>query len=156
MMKFGFITDPRERNRFVRFAIVGTIGAGVDFATFNLFSSVFKFHHVLASILSFACAILSNFTWNRYWTYPDSRSKPISRQLITFSIVNIIGLAVRTPLFALLSGPLASLFETINLKSNYNFASETFGHNAALALAILVVMMWNYFINRYWTYNDVD
>ena len=24
-----------------------------------------------------------------------------------------------------------------------------------LALAIGVVMMWNFFINRYWTYNDV-
>ena len=155
-MKLTFLTDPRERTRFIRFAIVGTIGAGVDFATFNLFSSVFHFHHVVASILSFSCAILSNFTWNRYWTYPDSRSKPITRQLITFSIVNIMGLAIRTPLFALLSSPLAVLFIKIDYSWISTISAEVLGHNAALAFAILVVMMWNYFVNRYWTFNDVE
>lgn len=155
-MKFAFITDPRERTRFIRFAIVGSIGAVVDFATFNVFSSVFHLHHVLASILSFSCAILSNFTWNRYWTYPDSRSKPITHQLITFSIVNIIGLAIRTPLFALLSRPLATVFTMINYSQISNIPAEVLGHNAALAFAILVVMMWNYFVNRYWTFNDVE
>jgi putative flippase GtrA len=29
------------------------------------------------------------------------------------------------------------------------------GHNAALAVAIGIVMLWNYFANRYWTYNDI-
>jgi putative flippase GtrA len=33
--------------------------------------------------------------------------------------------------------------------------TEFMGHNGALAIAVLVVMMWNYFVNRYWTYNDV-
>ncbi len=155
-MKLRVITDPQERRRFIRFAIVGTIGALVDFATFNLFSGVFYIHHVVASVFSFTAAILSNFTWNRYWTYPDSRSKPISNQLIVFSIVNVIGLAIRTPLFAWLSGPLARLFELINIPVIKDLPAEMLGNNAALAFAILVVMMWNYFVNRYWTYNDVE
>jgi putative flippase GtrA len=28
--------------------------------------------------------------------------------------------------------------------------------NATLAIAIGIVMLWNYFVNRYWTYNDVE
>jgi len=153
---FTFITDSRERIRFIRFAIVGTIGALVDFGTFNLFSSGFHLHHVVASVFSFVAAVLSNFTWNRYWTYPDSRSKPITQQLITFSLVNLIGLGIRTPLFALLSGPLEHLFDLVKIPGLKNFPAEMIGHNAALGFAILVVMMWNYFINRYWTYNDIE
>lgn len=155
-MKFTFFTDPKERKRFIRFAIVGSIGAVVDFATFNLFSGVLHIHHVVASVISFAAAILSNFTWNRYWTYPDSRSKPISQQLFVFSLVNIMGLAIRTPLFAILSDPLRRLFELASIPPLQYFSAEMLGHNTALAIAILVVMMWNYFINRYWTYNDID
>jgi putative flippase GtrA len=30
------------------------------------------------------------------------------------------------------------------------------GYNAAKVLATGVVMFWNFFINRFWTYNDVD
>jgi prepilin signal peptidase PulO-like enzyme (type II secretory pathway) len=34
------ISNPRERTRFLRFAVVGIMGAVVDFGTFNLLSSV--------------------------------------------------------------------------------------------------------------------
>jgi putative flippase GtrA len=35
-------------------------------------------------------------------------------------------------------------------------AAQLLAKNATLAVVIAVVMIWNYFINRYWTYNDVD
>jgi len=144
-----------ERTRFIRFAIVGTIGAIVDFVTFNLLSGVLGIHHVWASVGSFTAAILSNFTWNRYWTYPDSRTKPLTRQMLEFSVVNLMGLAIRTPLFAGLSGSLVTLFGLVPFLPISIFTPEFLGHNSALAFAILVVMMWNYFVNRYWTYNDI-
>ena len=150
------ITEPRERTRFLKFAVVGTIGAVVDFGFFNLLSGFFGVQHVWASVLSFTAAIISNFTWNRYWTYPDSRSKPLTRQLVEFFAVNIIGLGIRTPLFAGLSGPLESLFSRVSFLPISIFTPEFLGHNGALAIAVLVVMLWNYFVNRYWTYNDVE
>ena len=30
------------------------------------------------------------------------------------------------------------------------------GESIAWALAVVIVMFWNFFVNRYWTYNDVD
>ena len=95
-------TNPRERTRFLKFAVVGIVGAVVDFGAFNLFTSLLGMTAVLASVLSFIAAIISNFTWNRYWTYPDSRSKPIAQQLTQFSVVSVIGLVIRTPIIALL------------------------------------------------------
>ncbi|MCJ7533953.1 MAG: GtrA family protein, partial [Anaerolineales bacterium] len=87
----SIITNPRERTRFFRFAAVGIFGAVVDFGTFNLLTNFVGLSAVWASVFSFIAAIISNFTWNRYWTYPDSRSKPLGRQLFQFSFVSILG-----------------------------------------------------------------
>jgi len=154
-MKLVVLNDPIERTRFIRFAVVGTIGAVVDFCVFNLLHGVFGIQEVWASVFSFTTAVLSNFTWNRYWTYPDSRSKPISNQLLTFTVVNIIGLGIRTPLFAGLSGLLKNLFALLPFLPVAVITADFLGNNGALAIAILVVMLWNFFVNRYWTYNDV-
>jgi len=35
-------------------------------------------------------------------------------------------------------------------------SAEILAKNATLAFAIGVVMIWNFFINRYWTYNDIE
>jgi putative flippase GtrA len=150
------LINPRERIRFMRFAVVGIIGAVVDFGTFNLLSSVVGLNVVLASVFSFIAAIISNFTWNRYWTYPDSRTKPIGHQLFQFTIVSLIGLAIRTPLIAFLEPLLTSLFGKLSILPIGFVTAEVLGKNIALAIAVIVVMFWNFFINRYWTYSDVE
>ena len=83
-MLLAIITNPRERSRFLRFALVGVIGTVVDFGTFNLLTFYVGLIAVYAQAISFGCAVISNFTWNRYWTYPDSRTKKISKQLLQF------------------------------------------------------------------------
>lgn len=149
------ILDTRERTRFLRFAVVGIIGAIVDFGVMNLLTRLFHFPLVWAGTISFIAAVLSNFTWNRYWTYPDSRSKPISRQLMMFTLVSVIGLVIRIPLLALIE-PLMERFlaqlSILPATLNINFVAD----NLTLAIVVIIVMFWNFFINRYWTYNDID
>jgi putative flippase GtrA len=82
------LTNHRERRRFLKFAMVGVIGAIVDFGVFNLLAGVFLIPAVWASICSFVAAVVSNFIWNRYWTYPDSRNKPVPKQMAQFGVVN--------------------------------------------------------------------
>ena len=148
------LTNRKERTRFFRFAIVGASGAVVDFGILNLLTLVFKLSFIPSSVISFISAVINNFLWNRYWTYPDSRSKPVARQLVQFSTINVIGLVIRTPLLALLEKVLIPVFSRVLPES---FLSPEFvGHNISLAIAILVVMIWNYIANRYWTYNDVE
>ena len=92
--------NPKEVKRFIKFLVVGGIGFVVDFGIFNLllnpmnalvepgtwfydlllqfgFSDYFITHlgPTIASAISFVAAVCSNFLWNRYWTYPDSRSR---------------------------------------------------------------------------------
>lgn len=148
------LNNRKERTRFLRFAIVGASGAVVDFGVLNLLTLLFKLAFVPSSVVSFICAVINNFLWNRFWTYPDSRSKPVTRQLVQFSIINVIGLVIRTPLLAFLEKWLIPIFTKVLPES---FLSPIFvGHNVSLAIAILVVMIWNFIANRYWTYNDVE
>ena len=152
----SIITNPRERTRFLRFATVGIIGAVVDFGTFNLLTSFAGMTAVLASVFSFMAAIISNFTWNRYWTYPDSRTKPITRQVLQFSLVSTVGLLIRTPIIALLEPFFNQLFTGLQFLPIGFITAEFLANNLALAIAVIVVMFWNFFINRYWTYDDIN
>jgi len=150
----SLVTNSQERTRFIRFLTVGAIGAAVDFGIMNLFSKLFNMPLTVAGTISFVCAILSNFLWNRYWTYPDSRSRPIARQLTMFFIVNVAGLVIRLPILHFLEPPMRGLFERLAL--NIPLTPDLLGKNFTLMVAVCVVMLWNFFVNRYWTYNDVD
>ncbi len=144
----------KEFSRFLRFALVGVIGAVVDFGIFNLLATLLGVRPLLAQVVSFSMAVVSNFIWNRFWTYPDSRSKPVRRQIVQFTLISVVGLLIRTPLFAFLEPNLIRLFSGILPAGSISpvFA----GHNVSLAIAIVVVMFWNFIANRFWTYNDVD
>lgn len=149
------LTNPKERVRFLRFAVVGAIGAVIDFGLMNILVNLFHFPLVVAGTISFIAAILSNFLWNRYWTYPDSRTKPIYRQLVQFAIVNTFGLAIRIPILAFLEPILLKLFQNLGFQILF-LTPDFLADNITLAIAVIVVMFWNFFVNRYWTYNDVQ
>lgn len=148
------LTNPRERTRFLRFAGVGVIGAVIDFGVFNLGISLLRLPSVIAAAISFTLAVISNFFFNRYWTYPDSRSKHVAAQVVQFTIVSLVGLGIRTLFFTWMEPPLIRIFQA----SSYPppLTPNFLGHNLTLAISILVVMLWNFFANRYWTYADVE
>lgn len=149
------LSNKKERTRFIRFAIVGAIGAVVDFGILNLLLAL-NVSYLVSATVSFIAAVLNNFTWNRFWTYPDSRSKPVSQQLVQFAVINVIGIGIRIPLLAVLEKILINLAESTVPDGLWIFSPEKIGQNFGLAIAILVVMLWNFFANRLWTYNDVD
>lgn len=148
------LSDSKERNRFLKFAAVGTLGAVIDFGIMNLLTQRAHFSLVLAGTISFIFAVISNFTWNRYWTYPESRSRHLLHQLGMFFLVNAAGIMIRIPILHFLEPPLLHLLDVI-LRLKYESA-QFIAKNLTLAIAVGLVMLWNFFINRYWTYNDID
>jgi putative flippase GtrA len=148
------LTDPQERTRFLKFMAVGAFGALVDFGIANLLAHFLNMALVYAGSISFTCAVISNFIWNRYWTYPDSRSRPLSRQLAMFFAVNVAGIAIRIPILKFGEPPLLNFFQNLNLSPA--ITPEFLARNFTLAIAVGIVMLWNFFVNRYWTYNDVN
>jgi len=137
------IQDNRaEIIRFLKFGVVGTIGALVDFTVLNLGIQVFGLEKWLANTFSFFAAVLSNFTWNRIWTFPESRERPMGSQLAQFLIVNLVGYGINQAIFLSLD--------------HYVFEPwGVFGYNLSKAIAIGVVLFWNFGANRIWTYKGI-
>ena len=107
---------------------------------------------LVAKTISFSLALTSNFFWNRYWIYPESRSKSVRVQAVQFTVVNLIGLALNLLIFGSVSSALIPTFQ------NYYGAQIglILGTNAGQVAAVAVVLFWNFFANRYWTYGDVE
>jgi putative flippase GtrA len=135
------LAHSREIERFVKFALVGTSGTVVDFGLLNLLIQVFGFSLVAANTCSFSAAVLNNFIWNRLWTFPESRERPVLPQLVQFTLVNVAGWAINTGILWTLS--------------TYVFTMPLWGYNLSKAIAIVVVLFWNFGINRMWTYKGI-
>jgi len=131
-----------EAVRFIKFGIVGTIGAVVDFGILNLCIQAFGMEKWLANTFSFTAAVLSNFTWNRLWTFPESRAQPLFKQLFQFLVVNIVGYAINQFIF-------------LSLDRWVFDGWGAWGYNLSKAIAIGVVLFWNFGINRIWTYREI-
>ncbi len=133
-----------EMKRFVKFAMVGTLGAAVDFSVLNLLVLGFNLPKEYANIISVTCAIISNFIWNRLWTFPESRERPLHTQFGQFALVNIVGLGINQFVFLMTD---KYIYESL-------FA-HPFDYNVAKATAIIVVLFWNFFANRFTTYRGI-
>ncbi len=158
-----------EVERFLKFAVVGVFGAIVDFGTLILVQATIIPPHdnvsvALATSIAFAAAIVNNFIWNRVWTYPDSRSRSMRRQLFLFTFISLVGWLGRTIWISLAYLSLGQFFMPILLPEIHVFRPSYFptaageaklGTLIAMLMGIVVVMFWNFFANRYWTYNDV-
>jgi putative flippase GtrA len=167
-LRFGG-SKAKEVERFLKFATVGIIGAVIDFGVLNILQATvlspvephLSLKVALATGTAFTSAVTSNFIWNRYWTYPDSRSRPIQQQLVQFFIVNVAGLVFRLIWVRLLFSPLGDIGSDLlkasgGASSMDAVATKQLGTNIAQFFAIWIVMVWNFFVNRYWTYNDVE
>jgi len=119
----------------------------------------------LATSIAFILAVLSNFIWTRLWVYPDSRSRSVRRQLAQFTLISVIGGTARTIWVTTMSfrlGPIIlptvlPLLQIVDSSIEATPVAEAkIGSVVAQLIGMAVIMLWNFFANRYWTYNDVD
>jgi len=152
--------NSKEITRFLKFSVVGTLGAVIDFGTLNLLILVFGFSKVLANTCSFTIAVFSNFIWNRLWTFPEARDRPIIPQLGQFFLVNIGGLLLNQAIFLSLdawvlgeAGALAA--PTATLALSIGLAHYKLAYNLSKAVATIIVLFWNFGANRLWTFRGI-
>jgi len=163
----------KELERFLKFATVGAIGAIIDAGTLFMLQATIlapvepskDLKVALASSIAFIAAVISNFIWNRYWTYPDSRSRSMRRQLVQFFGISFVGWFGRTlwisSAYHWLGTTLMPFFlpEIQILRPGYvpsASAEAKLGTMVAWFIGVCIVMVWNFLANRYWTYNDVN
>ena len=132
------------------------MGFVVDFGTFNVLRNWLGLTFWIAQTISFLLAATNNFLWNRFWTYPDSRSKPVDRQAAQFLIVSALGWLIRIAVLYLVRPTTISLAEALLPGEANSSLVIVVGENLALVVAVIVVLLWNFVINRVWTYSDVQ
>lgn len=159
--------QPKEVKRFIKFLVVGTVGFIVDFGGFNLFHwlgvgpwlaahvlplpELVTHPEIIEQSLSFCAGVLSNFTWNYFWIYPEARDANQAKKITKFVIVSVAGLILGVPIFSVALTAAKSLVATMGLSTlQFNLAG-----NIALVCRVGVLLFWNFFVNRYWTYRDV-
>lgn len=142
----------KEIKRFVKFATVGALGSVTDFAILNILIQVFGFPLAVANLFSFTAAVIQNFFLNRRWTFPESRERKASSQLLQFTIVSVIGLLINQAVFLSVHNLLEPYW--LQWLSSPELAF-TVSYNFAKLFAIGVVLFWNFFVNRLWTYRGL-
>ena len=160
-----FGINPKEAERFTKFLLVGTLGFIIDFGTLTFLVEVVNLPAIvdsqtpfgelagliLANTIAFSLAVLSNFLWNRYWTYPESRGKRKRVQLPQFAVVSVLGLLINNAILALTTPLFEQLIAVIDLVPD-----SIDGYVPAKILATIVVLFWNFFVNRFWTFGNVS
>jgi putative flippase GtrA len=147
--------------RFLKFSVVGVIGTAIDFGIFNLLHNILGWGRVLSNTCSVSTAIVNNYLWNLFWVYPETRGRQNTKKFVQFIIVSISAWALNTAilwssdrwLFGV-NGLLAGLVEPA--ARMLGARHEVLSSNVAKVLATGIVLFWNFFVNRLWTFRDVD
>ena len=142
MISFKTQISNKEHQRFTRFLTVGAVGTFLDFSLLSLLKAL-GLPTLIANSASFTAGVVNNFTLNRLWTFADAKQANWQRQLAQFVLVSLVGLALNNAIVLLLETPLGILL-----------GQPDYGYLPAKVIATGVVVFWNYFANRHWTFND--
>lgn len=118
--------------QFIKFGIVGISNTLLTFAVYTLLLKVFGVWYLAASAIGFAVGATNGFLLNRRWTFREHVGDALTP--VRWGIVQSCGLGINEGLLYLLV------------------------HNAGLdkllaqALAIAVVTVTTFFLNRAWTF----
>jgi len=124
--------------RFVKWLVVGAIGAVVDYTILIILVELAGLYALIAQAISFTCAVVNNYILNRTWTFGDIKHKGPAVQFMQFFIVSILGLLTRTLIMYI-------LLEWLGI-----------WYRVAWAMAIIVVLIWNFFANLVWTFREAE
>lgn len=119
--------------KFIKFAVVGASGVLVDFAITFLAKEKLGIQKYVANALGFCFAATTNFFLNRNWTFENDDPR-VTEQFIKFFLIATVGLGLNTVMiwFA-------------HQRKKYNFY-------LAKAIAIALVMFWNFIANFLYTF----
>lgn len=82
------------RRDLLRFGIVGGAGFVTDFVVFNLVLATLPEKPITSRIVAVVVATMVTYLGNRNWTWRDRSRTAMHREVVTFFVLNAIGLAI--------------------------------------------------------------
>ncbi len=142
MMTFSNNASNKEIQRFSRFLVVGAVGTLLDFSLLTMLKLA-GLPTLFANSLSFTAGLLNNFTWNRLWTFNDGVQSDWRKQFAQFTLISLCGLTLNNIIVISLENILGNIL-----------GQPEWGYLPAKLIATGVVVFWNYFANRTWTFRE--
>lgn len=119
--------------QFIKFSVVGVSNTILDFGVYYVFTRKVGLHYLPSNVISFTTAATWSYIINRNWTFRDTTSR-VHTQYLKFLIVSVIGLGLTSLLL-------------------YFFVGHLHLHDlVGKALAVIIVLVWNFTLNRLWTF----
>lgn len=130
----NFFQKPIIR-QFIKFCLVGSFNAFLDYFIYISLTRLFFFHYLLANLISFFITVCVSFILNKKWTFRDKDSK-VGLQYAKFWIMAVCGLGFNELI----------LFLLVRYFNVYDLLAKT--------VAIGIVLFWNFFVGRYWVFKN--
>lgn len=158
------IHEHKSVRQFVKFCIVGASSTVISFTVFNILLQKFDFPLVPAVTIAFLLAVFNGFLWNRHWTFKEAKHKAAHEQYAKFLAVNLVGWFLNTSIVVLIVahytsgghgifGDHAQFMRVVwSIVAGRHEGYNKWLVNGALAAATCVVVFWNFFANRLWTF----
>jgi dolichol-phosphate mannosyltransferase len=83
------VRHPANWLQLIRFGAVGASGYVVNLAVFATCVHLLAIDYKLAAVIAFVVSVISNFVWNRRFTFPASDVHPV-HQGLKFLIVSLV------------------------------------------------------------------
>ena len=125
-----------ETKRFARFGTVGIGNTIIDYGLYILLTRVFDVYYLIATVLSWLVAVMFSFIMNKYWTFRANNHRDATKQSARFLAVNIVGLLFSTAL----------LFIFVSRLGIPDLIGKV--------MIIGILMFWNFFLNKFWTFKE--
>ncbi|MFC5702925.1 GtrA family protein [Cohnella faecalis] len=90
-----------ESRKLVKYALVGGMNSGVDFAVFVSLVYAAGMTSLWAQVLSYTAGLLNSYFWNRRWTFGVKRKQTVG-EMVRFIVVNGLSFGVATAVLLLL------------------------------------------------------
>jgi putative flippase GtrA len=128
--------------QLAKFGLVGISSTIVNFAVLNLMLIVLHQNKYAAVTVAFLVSVINGYFWNRRWTFKNAPTKAVHTQFTQFLLVNLVSWGLDLLFVRLISVPLENDFHISMVKAT----------NLAQLVATGVLVFWNYFANRLWTF----
>ena len=124
--------------QFIKFAFVGGINTGIDFAVLNSLmwiSGIYEGKEIIfLNIIAFTVATINSYFMNKRWTFEVKGKKEVGKEFSQFILISLIGISINT-------GIVYSI--TTFIEPSFGLSSPLWA-NFAKASATAISLIWNF------------
>ena len=130
-----FFLKHRNFRQFIKFCIVGTIAALINFFVLCSLTEWFSVWYLISAVIGGVISAIWNFLANKFWTFRNLETgKETFKQAVKFILVVCIGVGLNTLIIYFLTE-----FAGLDYRLSWVFATG-------------IVLFWNFGLNKIWTF----